>query len=139
MTNTRRIRSDYYDPFLIGFDALFNKAAKANDGYPPYNILKASDTAYLLELAVAGFGEDDFDITLKDNVLTIKGDLGTTEMPNDYIHKGIATRPFVRTFTLADGIKVADVSLRQGMLTIRLEKTTPPEDEPIKFKVNTGA
>jgi molecular chaperone IbpA len=138
-THSRRIRPEFYDPFLIGFDTLFNKFQKSNDSYPPYNVVKASDTAYLLELAVAGFDEEDFDISLKDNVLTIKGDIGVSEMPTDYLHKGIATRPFVRTFTLADGIEVKSVSLKQGMLTIRLERSAPQEDEPVKFKVNAGA
>lgn len=139
-THSRRIRpeQEYYDPFMIGFDKLFNKAlGSATTSYPPYNVVRAGENAYLLELAVAGFDEEDFDITLKDSVLTIEGVCSNTEMPTDYIYKGISNRAFTRRFTLADGIEVKSVSLKQGLLTIRLEKEAPEEDEPQKFKVNS--
>lgn len=139
--NTRRITTSVLeDPFFIGFDSLLNKVqhqAKAYQGtnYPPYNLIKTGENSYLIELAVAGFDEEDFDIQLQDGVLTIKGEVGTSEFEADYIHKGIAARNFERKFTLADTIKVDGASLNQGMLTIRLVNEIPEEKKPIKILI----
>ena len=141
MTNTRRITTDNLlnDPLFIGFDGIFNKLHKpykANtSNYPPYNLIKSGDNTYLIELAVAGFDEDDFDIELHDGVLTIRAEVSGTEMETDYIHRGIAARNFERKFTLADTVEVEGVSLHQGMLTIRLNNVIPDEKKPKKIPI----
>ena len=143
-TTTRRITTSMLeDPFFIGFDSLLNKVnshAKTYQGtnYPPYNLIRTGENSYLIELAVAGFDEEDFDIQLQDGVLTIKGEVGTEEFAADYLHKGIAARNFERKFTLADTIKVDGASLHQGMLTIRLVNEIPEEKKPIKIAINSG-
>lgn len=151
--NTRRVNLDLLnDPFFIGFDSLLNKLHTANAGvptrnYPPYNLIKTGEDTYLIELAVAGFDEDDFDIELHDGVLTVKAEIGANfcldvkaeisefDSPITYLHKGIATRNFVHRFTLADTIVVDGVSLHQGMLTIRLNNVIPEEKKPKKILI----
>lgn len=140
MTNTRRITTDLLnDPLFIGFDSIFNKINqpyKANtSNYPPYNLIKTGQDTYLIELAVAGFDEEDFDIELHDGVLTIRAVVSSTEMETDYIHRGIAARSFERKFTLADTVEVDGVSLHQGMLTIRLQNVIPDEKKPKKIPI----
>ena len=137
-------KSDY-DPFTtVGFDRIFNrinqlqKSATKTVTYPPYNITKKSDTTYIIELAVAGFSEEDIDVEVKDSVLTVSGNVLSVD-ENEYIHKGIAARAFERTFTLADTVIVKDATLKNGMLRIMLENVIPEEKKPQKIAINTSS
>ena len=127
------------DPLFVGFDRIFdrmNAASKltAVQKYPPYNIVKTDDSHYLIELAVAGFGEKDIDIELHDGVLSINGSVeSSTE--DKYIYKGIANRSFERRFTLADTVEVEGVDLHQGILTIKLKNVIPEEKKPRKIPI----
>ena len=129
------------DPFFIGFENVLDKLSvpkpAVGQTYPPYNLIKTGENTYLIEIAVAGFDEDDFDIELQDGVLTIKGDVGTSEIETNYIHKGIAARSFERKFTLADTVKVHGASLNQGMLTVSLVNEIPEEKKPVKIPLNS--
>jgi len=136
--NTRRFNTDLLnDPFFIGFDSLINKLQNTGTAtnYPPYNLIKTGDDSYLIELAVAGFDEEDFDIELHDGVLTIQAEVKEADEVPDYLHRGIAARSFVRKFTLADTIQVEGVSLHQGMLTVRLQNVIPEEKKPKKIPI----
>lgn len=130
------------DPFLVGFDRIFDRMHSLNTlqtkqtNYPPYNIIKSGEDTYLVEIAVAGFDEEDFDIELHDGVLTVRGEVGQTEMETDYIHRGIAARNFERKFTLADTIEVEGVTLHQGMLTIKLRNVIPEHKKPRKIAIS---
>ena len=139
MTNTRRITTDLLnDPFFIGFDDMLNKMHQVNkntSNYPPYNLIKTGEDSYLIEIAVAGFDEDDFDVELHDNVLTIKANVVDNDNETKYIHKGIATRSFERKFTLADTIVVEGASLNNGMLTLKLQNVIPDEKKPKKILI----
>ncbi len=137
---TRRVNLDLFnDPFFIGFDNVLNKLnhiEKANaTNYPPYNLIKTGDDAYLIELAVAGFDEKDFDIELHNGVLTIKADIVAENVTTEYLHKGIAARSFVRKFTLADTVEVVGVQLYNGMLQVRLENIISEEKKPKKLHI----
>jgi len=139
-TTTRRFNADLLnDPFFVGFDKMFDKMHNMNrvntSNYPPYNLIKADEDTYLIELAVAGFDEEDFDVELHDGVLTIKADVSDNELKTTYLHKGIAARSFERKFTLADTIQVEGASLHQGMLTIRLKNVIPDEKKPKKILI----
>jgi molecular chaperone IbpA len=142
--NTRKFNTDLLnDPFFIGFDSIFNKLnqiEKANiTNYPPYNLIKTGEDTYLIELAVAGFDDEDFDIELHDGVLTIRAEVGETDAATNYLHKGIAARSFVRKFTLADTVEVDGVSLHQGMLTVKLVNVIPEEKKPKKILIGKRA
>ena len=124
---------------LVGFDRIFDRMDDmrmlTQPKYPPYNIIKTGENSYLIELAVAGFDEDDFDIELHDGVLTVRAEIADQEEP-EYIHKGIAARSFERKFTLADTVEVENVSLHQGMLTIKLVNVIADEKKPKKIPIS---
>jgi molecular chaperone IbpA len=127
------------DPLFVGFERIFdrmnagNKVANIQQKYPPYNIVREDENTYLIELAVAGFGEKDLDIEIHDSVLTIRGNVTEYSDTADYIFKGIAARNFERKFTLADTVEVKELALSQGMLTIRLVNIIPDEKKPRKL------
>ena len=129
------------DPFLVGFDRILDRMHTLNTkqtNYPPYNIIKTGEDTYLVEIAVAGFEEEDFDIELHDGILTVRGEVTPTEMETDYIHRGIAARNFERKFTLADTIEVEGVTLHQGMLTIELRNVIPEHKKPRKIAIGNA-
>ena len=132
------------DPLFVGFERIFdrmnavNKLTSVQQKYPPYNIVKADENTYLIELAVAGFGEEDLDIEIHNSVLTIRGNVADTQESTDYIFKGIAARNFERKFTLADTVEVKDITLSQGMLIIRLENIIPDEKKPRKLFIGSS-
>ena len=119
--------------FSIGFDSMFDRLlgpstqhVSNSQGYPPYNIRKEGDTKYFIELAVAGLSENDLEVELKESVLEIRSKQSTEDEAN-YVHRGIAKRSFMRTFTLSDDIIVKGCGLVNGMLTVELEKIIPEE------------
>lgn len=122
----------------IGLEELFAEAfniPKVNS-YPPYNIIKVDDENYFIELAVAGFDKEDFDIEINKHVLSVKATVSeNTEKNVDYVFKGIAARSFERKFTLASTVTVESVKLNQGILTIRLKNVIPDEQKPKKIIV----
>lgn len=137
-----------FDPFLpnlargtVGFDDVFKKLATFTEAvtkvplYPPYNIKKTAENTYVIELAVAGFGQQDIELTLEDGVLTVKGQVSTDDKA-DYLFKGIADRAFTRKFTLSDTVEIQNADLINGMLKIWLEKFVPETKKPKKIKIN---
>jgi molecular chaperone IbpA len=124
----------------IGFDSLFDQlnrqfANSKSDNYPPHNVVKLDDTHYVIEVAVAGFAEDEIDVELKENVLTVKGEQEKKETEVEYLHKGISARNFVRTFPLAEHIEVRGATVKNGILAIALEQVVPEEDKPKKIQI----
>jgi HSP20 family molecular chaperone IbpA len=121
--------SAFSSPFLVGFDeierAVDRLAKGAGDGYPPYDIqrLKTDDcgTVLRITLAVAGFSEDDLDVTVEENELVIRG-RKPEEPERTFLHRGIAARQFQKTFVLAEGIEVIGATLAQGLLSIDLSR-----------------
>jgi len=124
----------------IGFDRLFKDMEQVfqnttSHGYPPYNIIKLDDNTFMIEIAVAGFDEDDFEIELHKGILTVRADIGESDDNTHYLYKGIATRNFERKFTLADTVEVEGVSLKQGMLSIKCVNVVPEELQPKKIEI----
>lgn len=120
----------FNSPFLLGFEQmerLLERAAKASDGYPPYNVeqLAAEAGAALrITLAVAGFSRDELSVTVENSELVIRG-RQREEDDRTYLHRGIAARQFQRAFVLADGMKVRTARLENGLLKIDLERPAP--------------
>lgn len=136
MTNRRITKNNYlYNPFSVGFDELFKLASQTNASYPPYNIVKVSETEYTIELAVAGFSEEELEVTLDGNKLSVIGKVTSTRDAEKFLYRGIANRNFTHNFTIADNVEVSDVSLEDGMLVISLDKNVPDEEKPKKFSI----
>ena len=117
-------------PFTVGFDNVFNNLDRVRQSpqtnYPPYNIRKGKvEDTFLIELAVAGFSEEDLTISVKETNLTITGDIG--EKDNGFIHQGISQRKFSRNFVLAEDVIVKGSDLANGILTIYAERIVPEE------------
>jgi len=142
MTNNRRFTAELLnDPFFIGFDRVLDRMKEATPGqnnYPPYNIVKVDDDSYAIEIAVAGFLDDEIDIELKDGVLYVEGKKGEPDEEGKYLHKGISARAFRRSFTLSDTIVVRGADLSQGILTIDLENVIPEEKKPRKIAIGNS-
>ena len=132
-----------FRPFSVGFDSIFDTLQRVSvpqSNYPPYNIVKKGES-YFVELAVAGFTQDDIDITVEDKHLKIEGRRGVLaeEAGTDveYIHKGIAERNFVRTFRLAEHVEVKSAALKDGILKVVLWLNIPEEAKPHKIEISS--
>ncbi len=130
----------------VGFDRMMNlidSASRLDDGtpsYPPYNIEKTGEDAYRISMAVAGFGDEDLDVTVKESSLVVTGKKDKAEGQEvSYLHRGIATRAFERRFDLADHIKVAGARLENGMLAIDLVREIPEAMKPRSIKIENRA
>jgi len=127
-------------PFTIGFDNVFTQLDRVRQipqtNYPPYNIRKGStEDTFLIELAVAGFGEEDLTITVKENNLTVEGDIG--EKDSGFVHQGISQRKFSRNFVLADDVVVKGSDLTNGILTIYAERIVPEEKKTRTIEIGS--
>lgn len=130
------------DKFFVGFDDQFNRLQKLHDdltknipSYPPYNIRKTGENSYVVEMAVAGFGQSEIDIEIDGDKLIIRGNVSAENEANDYLFKGIATRAFTRSFAIDDKVEVKGAELFNGMLKIALERMVPEEKKPKKIQV----
>lgn len=115
-------------PFLLGFDQLerlVERTAKAENGYPPYNIEQVGENDYRITLAVAGFAEEDLSITVEDRQLVVRGKQGEDDRERIFLHRGIAARQFQRTFLLAESVEVSGAALANGLLHIDLARSVP--------------
>jgi HSP20 family molecular chaperone IbpA len=113
-------------PLLLGFEhieRLLERNGKA-ESFPPYNIEHTNSERLKITLAVAGFAAEDLGVTVEDNQLVVRGRLNKSE-EKTFLHRGIATRQFQRSFVLADGIEVRGAELNHGLLTIELERLRP--------------
>ena len=128
--------------FSVGFDQLFNdlrdNSALINNAgsYPPYNIVKHSDTEFSIEIAVAGFTEKSLDVESKDGRLIVTGNKSVDGLPTaEYLHQGISNRDFTRIFSLAENVEIRSASVENGLLIIHLEKIIPESQKPKKIQI----
>ncbi|MEM9999874.1 MAG: Hsp20 family protein [Pseudomonadota bacterium] len=131
--------TSFSSPLLLGFDAIekyLERVANGSDGYPPYNIERIADADGIrlrITLAVAGFALDDLEITTENNQLVIRGRQSEeADEGREFLHRGIAARQFQRAFVLADGMRVLDAELINGLLHISLDR---PQPEAIVKKI----
>lgn len=121
--------SVFNSPLLLGFDhfeRVLDRISKTSaEGYPPYNIEQIGNDGLRITLAVAGFSMDDLAVAVEDNQLTIRGRQGEDDNGRTFLHRGIASRHFQRSFVLAEGIEVSGASLDNGLLHIDLVRPQP--------------
>ena len=131
--------------YSVGFDRLddlFENAFRNTQevSYPPYNIVKTGQDAYRITLAVAGFSENDLELVVKENLLTVRGKVTDGEKDKDvtYLHRGIAGRAFEHRFQLADHVHVTGARLTNGLLDIELVRELPEAMKPQRIEIGAG-
>ena len=145
MTNITTLASHYgLDRLLstaLGFENAFaaldnasHLLAATHTAFPPVNVIKKDDYNFILELAVAGYKQDEIEITAERNSLKVTGKKTETDDRN-YLVKGIAGRKFARQFVLSDTVVVRDAALADGILSIQLENVVPEEQKPRKIDI----
>ncbi|MEY6432172.1 Hsp20 family protein [Thioalkalicoccus limnaeus] len=124
---------------MIGFDRLANALETAYrsepGGYPPYNVELQDENRYRITLAVAGFSEDELNLEVKENLLTVSGQRHATERDGNFLYRGIANRGFERKFQLADYVKVVEAKLEKGLLHIDLVREVPEAMKPRRIEI----
>ena len=145
MTNITSLTSAYFDrllPTALGFENAFATLDNAahlltatQTAFPPVNIVKTGDYTFNVELAVAGYKQDEIEITAEKNSLKVTGKK-TDEDTREYLVKGIAGRKFSRQFVLSDTVVVRDANLADGILSIQLENVIPEEQKPRKITIS---
>jgi molecular chaperone IbpA len=126
----------------VGFDRLFDlleTGSRADDGYPPFDIERQGEDSYRITLAVAGFRPEDVEIVAQQNQLTVTGKRAEDKDEGQYLHRGIAARPFERRFQLADFIEVGAASFDNGLLSIALKRVIPEAMKPRKIEISGGS
>jgi molecular chaperone IbpA len=137
--NNQLAKLDALNRALIGFDTMFDAyerryANSVNNNYPPHNTLKTGDNQYEIQIAVTGFEKDEISVTIESNVLTVRGEGEESVRHEDpeivYLHRGLATRDFVREFPLAEHIEVTGAEIKNGMLIVKLIRNIPESEKP---------
>lgn len=134
--NNQLARLDALNRALIGFDTMFDQmerrfANSVSTNYPPHNILRLQDNEYAIQVAVTGFEKSEISVTVENNALIVKGESITTDYaPEQYLHRGLATRDFVKEFPLAEHIEVVGAETKNGMLVIKLIRNVPESAKP---------
>ena len=128
---------------FVGFDTLFEdlerihtSARSGTDNYPPHNIVKVDEEKFLIELAVAGFKEDDINVEVKDGILKISGEMGKDE--RDFAFKGISSRKFEKSFRLSEFVVIDGADLKDGILVVYARVEIPDEQRPRKIQIGSA-
>ncbi len=131
-----------YRRATVGFDRLFDLLESGNsfagENYPPFDLEQDAEDRYRITLAVAGFRQDEIDITAKQNLLIVSGRKQDQDERN-YVHRGIAARSFERRFVLGDYVQVKGAEMKDGLLSIELAREIPDEMKPRKIEIGAGS
>lgn len=140
MTQLVRFDTHALNKALLGFDTLFNDFERrfqnqVSSNYPPYNIIKLNDNSYELEIAVTGFDKSEITAEIDQNQLIVKGE--RKDKPEDitYLYHGLASRDFTRIWPLAEHIEVKNIFIKNGVLTVKLERIIPESLKPRKIDI----
>ena len=137
---TVTLPSLFSDQFFLGFHDQLQRWAplaqnKKPGSFPPYNLLKIDESNYKVELAVAGYTKEDIDITVEKDILTVKSKVKEITTSTEVIHQGIAERQWSQQFILGEYMAVKDATLKDGLLTINVERELPEELKPKTIKI----
>ena len=141
MNQLVRFDTNALNKALLGFDSLFNDfeqrfANQINNNYPPYNIVKKDDNNYELEIAVTGFAPEEVSVEIDQNQLVVKGERKREDDEDtQYIHRGLATRDFTRSWTLAEHMEVNTGSIKNGVLRVAIQRVVPEALKPRQLKL----
>lgn len=127
--------------FGIGFDSMLDELLRATNqtqsNYPPHNVIKTGDETVLIEVAVSGFDEGEISITVENNTLLISGQQEKNDPVNyEYLHRGLSSRNFTQKFKLAEHVEVIDATIKNGVLSVLLERKVPEDKKPKNIAIN---
>jgi len=128
---------------FIGFEPILNElerihsAGRAQDNYPPHNVVKVDDEHFIIELAVAGFSEEDISVEVKDGILLVKG-IKAEDDDREYAHKGISSRKFEKNFRLSEFVVIDGADLVNGILVVNARVEVPEERRPRKIQLGSA-
>ena len=124
-----------YDNIFDHFNDMFETSTSLQTNYPPYDIVKHSDTKYDVQVALAGYSKDDIEVEVKENTLSIKSVKQDEDEKVEVLHRGISKRYFERHFTIAEDVKVNGAELKDGLLIVSLERVIPEHKKPRTIKI----
>jgi molecular chaperone IbpA len=126
----------------VGFDRLARMLDDASNfdapTYPPYNIERLGENEYQITMAVAGFGQDEIRVDVKEQTLTVAGEKKAEEKEREFLHRGIAARTFERRFQLADHVEVKGADIKDGLLHVDLVRNVPERLKPRTIAIGNG-
>ena len=123
-----------WDKQMEDLEKIGEKIVKNSGNFPPYNVIKEDEDTFLIEFAVAGFSKKDISVEQEKNALIITGSIEEDE-DKKYVHKGIATRSFTRAFALAEYVEVRSATFEDGILTVKLVRDLPKEEQPRQITI----
>jgi len=136
MTQLTRFDAAALNRALVGFDRIFDDMERrisnqSTTNYPPFNIIKIAENLYEIDVAVTGFNKEEISVTVEANELIVRGERKRDDdAALEYLHRGLALRDFDRTFTLAEHMKIKSAAIKNGVLTICIEREIPEEMKP---------
>jgi len=136
MNNNQLSKLDTLSRALVGFDTMFDQmerrfANQVSNNYPPFNILKWNEDQYEIQIAITGFEKEEIRVEVERNQLSVFGESKEMSLGDAmYLHRGLATRDFEKTFTLAEHMEVKLAEIRNGMLRIQLFRNVPESEKP---------
>ena len=136
MTQLQRFDTAALNRAFVGFDRIFDDlerrfANQISSNYPPFNIAKMADNLYDISIAVTGFEKDEISVEIEANELTVRGEKKSSEDTEpEYLHRGLALRDFEKTFTLAEHMKVRKAEIKNGILSVHIEREIPEALKP---------
>ena len=121
---------DAAEKYSVGLDDIFYRLhsygmGSVNEAYPPYNLVKESEVKWRIEMALAGWGKDEIEVSTESNVLLVRSKTAKSKGEEEYMHRGVATRTFARGFNLSDDVEIGTVTFNNGMLVVELRKIIP--------------
>jgi molecular chaperone IbpA len=126
---------------LVGFDTMFDQlerrfASQNNNNYPPHNVIKTGDHTYAIEVAVSGFDKSEVIVEVDQDQLVIRGQRAREdEDEHEYLYRGLATRDFVKILTLAEHMQVGEAVIKNGILTVEIERVIPESLKPRQITI----
>jgi len=136
MTQLTRFDTAALNRALVGFDRIFDDmerriTSQVTTNYPPFNIAKVAENFYAIEIAVTGFNKEEVAVTVEANELIVRGERKRDDDTGvEYLHRGLALRDFERIFTLAEHMKIRSAVIKNGILSISIEREIPEEMKP---------
>lgn len=134
---------DAAERYSVGLDDIFYRLhsygmGSVNEAYPPYNLVKESEVKWRIEMALAGWGKDEIEVSTESNVLLVRSKAAKNKGEEEYMHRGVATRTFARGFNLSDDVEVGTVSFKNGMLMVELRKIIPDHQKLKVYEIGSG-